>query len=459
MIKKWIALSILSLLLSLDQSVAKASRPVEIGVSRIDITPDHPVRLTGYGNRTNVFDSVEQKLWAKALVIAQKGKPTMVWITLDLIGFPGFFADALYERLVQKIGLKDRAQLVVSATHTHNGPETGVLVNIFGKTLPPEQLADVKLYRDNLLDKLEKLVVDAYSSKTRGKLSWAVDQVTFAMNRRVLEGGKWKDFGETPNGPVDHDLPVLRATDLEGKLVALLINYACHGTTLVPEHNFVHGDWMGATQDMIEKKYPGATVMVAIGCAGDANPSPRGEFGHVSQHATMITDKIDKLLQADKFTALNNIPVGKMKKVELTFAHVPDVKEFVEQSKLEAADGLYARNSLSILAEGGSIPSTIPYPVQVWSFGNQLAIVFLGGEVVVDYSLRIKREFIKEKIWVNGYSNDVSIYIASKRLFTEGGYEVDGSMPYYNHPSRLTEDTEEKIIKAVHELVPKEFLK
>ena len=459
MIKKWIALSILSLLFSLDQSVAKANGPVEIGVSRIDITPAYPVRLTGYGNRTNVFDSIEQKLWGKALVLAQKGKPTMVWITLDLIGFPGFFADALYARLVQKIGLKDRAQLVVSATHTHNGPETGVLVNIFGITPAPNQLADVKLYRDNLLDKLEKLVIDAYALKAPGKLSWAVDQVTFAINRRVLEGGKWKDFGETPNGPVDHDLPVLRATDLDGKLVALLINYACHGTTLVPEHNFIHGDWMGATQDMIEKKYPGATAMVAIGCGGDANPSPRGEFVHVNQHAVMITDKIDKLLQADKFTALNNIPVGKMKKVELTFAHVPDAKEFVEQAKLEAAQGLYARNSLSILAEGGSISSTMSYPVQVWSFGNQLAIVFLGGEVVVDYSLRIKREFIKEKIWVNAYSNDVSTYIASKRLFTEGGYEVDGSMPYYNHPSRLTEDTEEKIINAVHELIPKKFLK
>jgi hypothetical protein len=459
MIKKWIVLSILSLLFSFAQRVAKASGPIEIGVSRIDITPERPVRLTGYGNRTTVFDSVEQKLWAKALVLGQKGKPTMVWITLDIIGFPAFFADALYARLVQKIGLNDRAQLVVSATHTHNGPETGVLVNIFGQTLPPDQLADVKIYRDNLLDKLEKLVVDAYSLRAGGKLSWAVDKVTFAMNRRVLEGGKWKDFGETPNGPVDHDLPVLRATDPEGKLVALLINYACHGTTLVPEHNFIHGDWMGATQEMIEKKYPGAIAMVAIGCAGDANPTPRGEFGHVNQHAVMITDKIDKLLHDNRFTPLNNIPAGKMKMVELTFVHVPDAKELVEQSKLEAAQGLFARNSLAILAEGGSIPSTMYYPVQVWSFGNQLAIVFLGGEVVVDYSLRIKREFIKEKLWVNAYSNDVSTYIASKRLFTEGGYEVDGSMPYYNHPSRLTEDTEERIMKVIHELIPKAFRK
>jgi hypothetical protein len=138
---------------------------------------------------------------------------------------------------------------------------------------------------------------------------------------------------------VDHDLPVLRATDSNGKLIALLINYACHGTTLVPEHNFIHGDWMGATQEMIEQKYLGSTVMVAIGCGGDANPSPRGEFGHVNQHAIMITDKINQLLQADKFIALNSIPDGKMKNVELRFTHVPDVKELVEQSKLEAAQG------------------------------------------------------------------------------------------------------------------------
>ncbi len=432
---------------------------VEIGTGRIDITPDHPVRLTGYGNRTEVFDSVEQKIWGKALVLDQKGKQTMVWVTLDLVGFPGFFADELFARLVPKIGLKDRAQLVVSATHTHNGPETGVLLNIFGATLPPDQLADVKIYRDSLLNKLENLVVNAYKGKTPGKLSWAMGKATFAMNRRVIENGKWIDFGETPNGPVDNDLPVLSATDQNGKLVALLINYACHGTTLVPEHNFIHGDWMGATQEMLEKKYSGAMAMVALGCAGDANPTPRGEFKHVSQHGVMITEEINRLITSDKFVPLNSVPAGKMKMVDLNFMHVPDAKEFVEQSKLEAAQGLYARNSLEILARGESISKTMAYPVQVWSFGNQLAIVFLGGEVVVDYSLRIKREFNKDKVWVNAYSNDVSTYIASKRLFAEGGYEVDGSMPYYNHPSRLTEDTEERVMKVIHELMPKEFIK
>lgn len=454
-----LATPFISFLLTLTQCTTKDNEPVEIGVSRMDITPEYPVRLTGYGDRRNVFDSVEQKLWAKALVLDQKGKQPMVWVTLDLVGFPGFMADDLFAMLTKKIGITDRAQLVVSATHTHNGPETGVLLNIFGETLPPNQLDDVKQYRDNLLFKLELLVLDAYASKAAGKLSWGIGNATFAMNRRVIENGKWIDFGETPDGPVDHDLPVLRATDNQGKLVALLVNYACHGTTLVPEHNFIHGDWMGSTQEMLEKKYPGVTAMVALGCAGDANPSPRGEFRYVAQHAEMITERIDKMQASNKFTELNAIPSAKYKSVELAFAHVPDAKEFVEQSKLEAAQGLYARNSLEILARGGSIPDTMPYPVQVWSFGNQLAIVFLGGEVVVDYSQRIKREFNGEKIWVNAYSNDVSTYIASKRLFAEGGYEVDGSMPYYNHPSRLTDDTEEKIMEAIHELMPAAFLK
>jgi hypothetical protein len=453
-----IAVPVLAILFSFRSSQQQIVS-VEIGIGRIDITPEYPVRLTGYGNRTNVFDSVEQRLWGKVLLLDQKGKQPMVWVTLDLVGFPGFFADELFARLALKIGLKDRAQLVVSATHTHNGPETGVLLNIFGSTLPPDQLADVKVYRDNLLNKLEKLVIDAYKAKAPGKLSWAMGKANFAMNRRVLENGKWKDFGETPNGPVDNDLPVLHAMDLQGKTIGLLLNYACHGTTLVPEHNFIHGDWMGAAQQMLEKKYPGATAMVALGCAGDANPSPRGEFKHVNQHGATITEEINRLITSNKFVTLNSIPTGKMKMVDLTFVHVPDAKEFLEQSKLEAAQGLYARNSLEILARGGSISNTMSYPVQVWSFGDQLAVVFLGGEVVVDFSLRIKREFNKEKMWVNAYSNDVSTYIASKRIFAEGGYEVDGSMPYYNHPSRLTEDTEERVMKAIRELMPKEFIK
>jgi hypothetical protein len=62
----------------------------------------------------------------------------------------------------------------------------------------------------------------------------------------------------------------------------------------------------------------------------------------------------------------------------------------------------------------------------------------MTGEVVVDYSLRLKKELGPDKLWVNAYSNDVPCYIASRRVIGEGGYEVDYSMYSYNSPSRFS---------------------
>ena len=97
------------------------------------------------------------------------------------------------------------------------------------------------------------------------------------------------------------------------------------------------------------------------------------------------------------------------------------------------------------------------YPVQTWCFGDALAVVFLGGEVVVDYALRLGRECDAERLWVVAYSNDVPCYIASKRLLGEGGYEVDTSMVYYGQPTRLAPEAEDRIVEAVHDLLPEPF--
>jgi hypothetical protein len=58
---------------------------------------------------------------------------------------------------------------------------------------------------------------------------------------------------------------------------------------------------------------------------------------------------------------------------------------------------------------------------------------------------------------VNAYANDVPCYVASQRMFPEGGYEVDNSMDYYGWPTRLARDTEDRIVTAVREVTPREF--
>ena len=114
-----------------------------------------------------------------------------------------------------------------------------------------------------------------------------------------------------------------------------------------------------------------------------------------------------------------------------------------------------ARAALQLqeLKATGAIAPTYDYPVQVWRFGEELNWVALAGEVVVDYSLRLKRELGREKTWVVGYANDVMAYIPSERVLSEGGYEGETSMLYYQLPSKWAPGLEDRIIATVHELV------
>ena len=123
---------------------------------------------------------------------------------------------------------------------------------------------------------------------------------------------------------------------------------------------------------------------------------------------------------------------------------------------------------LDTLERMGRLPETYPMPIQVWRFGEQFAMVFLGGEVCVDYGLRIKRELTPDDDsrpstlnsqpstqitpWVVAYANDVFGYVASERMRDEGGYEVDYSMIYYMLPGRWSSGTEEVILRRVHEM-------
>jgi hypothetical protein len=95
--------------------------------------------------------------------------------------------------------------------------------------------------------------------------------------------------------------------------------------------------------------------------------------------------------------------------------------------------------------------------IQTWTFGDHLALVFLSGEVVVDYSRRLKREFDAKRLWINAYANDVPCYIPSERILAEGGYEGGGAMIYYDKPARLATGTENAIVQTVHELLPATF--
>jgi neutral ceramidase len=101
------------------------------------------------------------------------------------------------------------------------------------------------------------------------------------------------------------------------------------------------------------------------------------------------------------------------------------------------------------IARDGRLPAAQPEPIQVWQFADGLTLVALGGEVVVDYALRLAKEYPQRRMWVAGYSNDVFGYVPSARVRREGGYEGGDAMIYYGRPAPFTEGVEEIIVSEV----------
>jgi hypothetical protein len=176
----------------------------------------------------------------------------------------------------------------------------------------------------------------------------------------------------------------------------------------------------------------------------------------VERHAQEVANEVERLL-ATTLRPVAAPPSGRFRLLELEFDQIPDRATWEAQAKNTNAAGLYARSVLARLDRGEKVSRRVPYPVQVWTFGDDLAMIFLGGEVVADYGLRLKKELDGSRLWVTAYTNDVAFYVPSRRMIPEGGYEVYGSMVYYGHPARLADGTEDQIVRAVHELLPARF--
>lgn len=439
------------------QDTTSEQTPIQVGVATIDITPDGPIRMAGYGSRTSESQGVAQRLRAKALAFGRSAEEASVLLTMDLHRPPAEVTHKVERVLSKEAGISS-ADVSIAASHTHAGPMPGIRPLSVSREMPAGQLGRINQYLEQLPAKLIEVALQALQNRTPSLVSWGQGDVHFAMNRRVLENGKWVDFGAVPDGPVDHSLPMLRVTDPDGNLRAVLVNYACHATTLTGDFTQIHADWPGEAQRIIEERHPGATALVAIGAGADADPQPRGELEHATAHGLEIANEVDSLL-ATSLHPITNPPVGQYRKVELPYADIPDIKELVEQAKVEGAEGYNAYRMLTKVGQGERIPEGLSYPIKVWTFGEDLAMIHLSGEVVVDYSLRLKEDLGSERLWINAYSNSVPSYVASRRVITEGGYEAEDSMYNYGRPGRFVKEVEDIIIGTIYEMLPSGYLK
>ncbi|HEX6960804.1 MAG TPA: neutral/alkaline non-lysosomal ceramidase N-terminal domain-containing protein [Lacipirellula sp.] len=425
---------------------AEESQVYQVGVAKVDITPGYPVRLNGFGNRRDESEGITQRIWAKALAIDEGDGNPIVLIAIDSLGIRQTMVDEVARRLSAKHGLA-RGRIAATFTHSHTTPKvTGACDTIFSSPIPPEHQANIDRYTAELTDWLEEVAVKALADRKPAKLSWAVGTVKFAMNRR------------TPGGPVDHDLPVLVVRSAEDdRIRAIYTTYACHCVTL--SDNKISGDWAGFAQHAIEANHPGAIAMVSIGCGSDSNPNSGvtgGNYAAAADQGAQIAEEVERLL-AGKQKPIAGSLAATFANIDLPLNPPPSKEELTERAKRPDTIGYNSVYQLARLERGEPLLTKIDYPVQAVSFGDSLSMVFLGGEICVDYALRLKQELDASRLWLHGYSNDFCSYIPSERLLKEGGYGGGGEIHYFALPNTLQAGLEERIIAEVHRQVPQQF--
>jgi hypothetical protein len=416
----------------------------QAGVARVKITPPEPFWMSGYAARTHPSDGVYQDLWAKALALRDGDGGQDVLVTTDLIGLPRALSEEVAARVLARFGVA-RRQLVLSSSHTHCGPAVrknlAVLYD-FGE----EDGKRVEAYGAALVDDLVEVVGKALADLAPARLSVGHGSANFAVNRREIAPEAVR-IGVNPGGPVDHDVPVLKVAAKDGSLRAVLFGYACHNTTLGGDFYRIGGDYAGFAQAEIERAHTRATALFVMLSGGDQNPNPRGTLENAREHGHALAAEVERVLGAALLPVRPPVRAAH-EVVALDFA--PHTRATFEQ-EAAGTDVFRQRRARLMLAaydEGRPVRDT-PYPVQAIRLGGDVTLLALGGEPVVDYALRAKREFAEENLIVAGYCNDVMCYVPSRRVLEEGGYEAVDNMIYYGQPGPFTETVEETVFAAL----------
>lgn len=435
----------------------QADTPWQAGAARVNITPEHFMWMAGYGSRTAPASGKLTDLWAKALVLDDNHGNRGVVVTLDLVGIDRELSQQVCAELQQAYGLA-RRQIVICTSHTHSGPVVGRnLAPLHYLGVDADQQALIDQYAAALVRQVVALVGSAINDIAPSRLQWGSGYESFAVNRRNNPADKvpdWRARGMLV-GPVDHDVPVLSVRDQDGQLKAVLFGYACHATCIALQHWC--GDYPGYAQIELEKLHPGCVAMFWAGCGADQNPLPRRTIELAKEYGAELAEAVDEVLAA----ALPELPARltmEYQEIKAPLSGLPDPEKLRSDLPPPGEFGTYpqrwAKHLLAEIESNGPCKDHYPYPISVWSIGDQVDFIALGGEVVVDYALRLKRQRYHQRTWVAGYSHDVMAYIPSRRVLKEGGYEGGDSNIYYGLPALWDQQIEEAIVGGVHQLSP-----
>jgi hypothetical protein len=394
---------------STDGTEPAATGPFRAACIKVDITPDTPQWLQGYGPRQS--EGVHDRIYHR-IVAMDDGTTTFYLVSSDICTVIPSFYDAFCGNLERETGIKPE-QVWWSTTHTHSAPHVGPqhLAKLFAGALGDRfSIQHDTDYWTWVTERLSHGIQEARSRLEPARLGIVTGTARANVNRRERRPDGRIALGVNLDGPVDRQLGLLRLERPEGTVIALIANYAIHGTALGGGNKQISSDVTGIAAEYVEQKL-GAPVLFINGALGNVAP-----FHSVGSDINSPLLKEYETLLGDPILAANASLSETTADVALAIGKT--VIETPRKAGLSWHDEMAEYASVS--ADG---VHQVRVPVYSVTINRDTVIWAAPLELFSEIAMNVRDASPFVNTFYFGLTNGSLLYLPTKAAFSEGGYE------------------------------------
>ena len=395
---------------------------LKAGIARTDITPTEGLYMGGYDMtfRPGRSQGADGNIYIRALVF-DNGDLQVVFIEADVVSLPDEDYLSIRKLISDETGIPVE-NIMLGCVHNHAAPVAG------GKNKDSNwylhfKESFVKTVKDAMAD-LEPVKIGGENGTSniainrRKRMSDTSSYITFDENNRSQSYGKYKTdepvlirkmsgvyrLGANPKGHIDSDVGILRIDNLAGQPKAVMVNYACHGTSLGGKNYMINPEWNGHMLEYIEEKIPGVTGIFIPGAAGDLNPK--------------FVGGLDGYEDNPENTANLGYEIGK--EVVKVFNSMETDLPLYSGIKLVHKDIVCPKRYREVVRDFRT--TTVPVPVTAIKIDEFVWVTF-PVELFHEIGKDIKASTHARYPFLVGYCNGSMGYLITQQAYSEGGYE------------------------------------
>ncbi len=394
-----------------------AAAPLRAGAARVDITPETSQWLMGYNARKST--GVRDRIFHRAIAL-EAGGQTFYLVSSDLCLFSPSVYDEAARDLQRELGIP-RSHFWWSVTHSHATPEVGP-PGIYKALLGRSDHEYDREYAGLVKDALLRVVKEAKAKLEPARIAFGQGVSMANINRRAKDVDGTVSLGLNPDGPADRQIGLIRLERPDGSLLALVANYAIHGTVMSGANLQISGDAPGVVSAYLEQKL-GAPVLFVNGAAGNLAPIysvyADAKSGHLTQFNVLLGDRILAALKtmapgtADVTLQASEAPIATPNREALAWP-----EELVED-----------RNRV---------------PVRLLRI-NDTVIWAAPVELFCEIAMEVRNRSPFAHTFYFGYTNGWFGYLPTAAAFAEGGYEPRTSV----FTNRAESDVTQAVVAAI----------